>query len=61
MRLTALSLAISSLLVSPSLFAEKQTEILTDVHVEGDAETAPAVTVIPMDVGSQGFAGRLVI
>ncbi|MCU7847940.1 MAG: TonB-dependent copper receptor [Candidatus Thiodiazotropha sp. (ex Lucinoma kastoroae)] len=55
MRLTALSLAISSLLVSPSLFAEKQTEILTDVHVEGDAETAPAVTVIPMDVGSQGI------
>jgi iron complex outermembrane receptor protein len=55
MRLTALSLAISSLLSAQAVIAEEQTENLNEVVVEGEGETAPAVTTAPMDGVSSGI------
>ena len=55
MRLTALSLAISSLLAAQALHAENQPENLNEVVVEGEAETTPAVTVVPLDGTSTGI------
>lgn len=55
MRLTALSLAISSLLSTQLLYAEEQAENLNEVIVEGESETAPAMLTIPMDGASSGL------
>jgi iron complex outermembrane receptor protein len=53
MRLTALSLAISSLLSVQAVTAEEPPENLNEVVVEGEA--APAVTTAPMDGASSGL------
>jgi iron complex outermembrane receptor protein len=55
MRLSALSLAISSILATPCLFADEQAEQLDEIHVEGEAETVPAMTRTPVDDKSQGL------
>ncbi|MES9816432.1 MAG: TonB-dependent copper receptor [Candidatus Thiodiazotropha sp.] len=55
MRLRALSLAISSLLATSCPHAEEQAEKLGEIHVEGKAETMPAVTRTAVDDGSQGL------
>ncbi|MEW8029515.1 MAG: TonB-dependent copper receptor [Candidatus Thiodiazotropha sp.] len=55
MRLRALSLAVSSILATPCLFAEEQVEQLDEIYVEGEAETAPAVTRMPANDTSQGL------
>ncbi|MEJ2611570.1 MAG: TonB-dependent copper receptor [Candidatus Thiodiazotropha sp.] len=55
MRLTALSLAISSLLAAQALYAEGEPETLNEVIVEGEAPTTPAITVVPLDESSAGI------
>ncbi|MES9829897.1 MAG: TonB-dependent copper receptor [Candidatus Thiodiazotropha sp.] len=55
MRLRALSLAIGSLLATSCLHAEEQVEKLGKIHVEGKAETTPAVTRTQLDDSSQGL------
>ncbi len=55
MRLTTLSLAITALLSGQTLHAEEQTENLNEVIVEGEAESTPAVTLMPMDGADMGI------
>ncbi|MES9836941.1 MAG: TonB-dependent copper receptor [Candidatus Thiodiazotropha sp.] len=55
MRLSALSLAIGSLLATPDLLADEQVEQLGDIYVEGEVETAPAVIRQPVAGHGQGL------
>ncbi|MEJ2423830.1 MAG: TonB-dependent receptor plug domain-containing protein, partial [Candidatus Thiodiazotropha sp.] len=55
MRLSTLSLAITALLSGQALHAEEQTENLSEVIVEGEAESTPAVTLMPMDGADMGI------
>ncbi|MES9945263.1 MAG: TonB-dependent copper receptor [Candidatus Thiodiazotropha sp.] len=55
MRLSALSIAISSLLAAPCLLAQEQADQLGEIQVEGEAETTPAVTRTPVGDTSQGL------
>ncbi|MCG7966912.1 MAG: TonB-dependent copper receptor [Candidatus Thiodiazotropha taylori] len=57
MRLTALSLAISSILTAQAVVADEHTENLQDVVVEAEGGTSPAVTTTPMDGASSGIPG----
>ncbi|MET0071862.1 MAG: TonB-dependent copper receptor [Candidatus Thiodiazotropha sp.] len=55
MRLSALSLAIGSLLAAPNLLADEPAEQLGDIYVEGEVETAPAVIMQPVGSHGQGL------
>ncbi|MBT3027270.1 MAG: TonB-dependent copper receptor [Candidatus Thiodiazotropha sp. (ex Ctena orbiculata)] len=55
MRLSALSVAIGSVLATPYLLAEERVEQLGDIYVEGEVETAPAVIMQPVESNSLGL------
>ncbi|MBL3600277.1 MAG: TonB-dependent copper receptor [gamma proteobacterium endosymbiont of Lamellibrachia anaximandri] len=55
MKLKTLAVAISSLLAAQPLLAADQPEALSDVVVEGEAQSSPALTVMSLDEPSQGI------
>ncbi|MBA1332715.1 hypothetical protein QQ73_17090, partial [Candidatus Endoriftia persephone str. Guaymas] len=55
MKLTPLALAISGIAVLPQVVAEEVAENLSELVVEGEALSSPALSVMPMEDAKKGI------